>query len=227
VTREAPVPELPREAIEQAAARFIGRYELTPPVFSAIKHEGKRLYEHARAGAPVDPPARLVNIHAFDVLGVDLPRVRCRVRCSRGTYVRSLARDLGAFLDLPAHITDLSRVRVGSFVSAGAFPSAKLAEGDTDGLVGHDLAESLSFLPGVVLSRRSTRALFDGARPGMQDVVRTIGELDGESPVRILDEAGGLVAVGRRNEGADRNRLFLVDSYRLYADTSTDSPRGA
>lgn len=217
VVREAPVPDLDQEQVVRAAQGFVGPYSLSPPRFSAVKRDGRRMYERARAGEVVEVPEKLVHIYAFEIVDVELPRVRCRVRCSRGTYVRSLARDLGARLGLPAHITALARTRIGTFKSEGAYPSERLEEGDAGGLVGLPLAEALSFLPGVVLTRRSTRALLDGTRPRAQDVVKTVGPPDRGDPLRILDDGGGLVAVGTRNEGAARNRLYLVDSYRLFA----------
>lgn len=219
VVREAPCPDIPRADIEAAAHTFLGDYELTPPVFSAVKQNGRRLYELAREGVVAQASPRTVSIYAFDVVDVQLPVVRCRVRCSRGTYVRSLARDLGEQLGLPAHIVRLARTRVGSFTADGAFPSQHVTREDIDGLVGYDLAAALDFLPGVVLSERSRRALLNGALPGNQDVVRMIGVIRGGDPVRLLDESGALIAVGRRKAGEDHHRLHLVDSYRLYLDT--------
>lgn len=221
VIAEAPVPDIPREVIEKAAADFIGDYELTPPKFSAVKMGGERLYEAARRGEDPIVPTRQVHIHSFEILSVDLPRVSCRVRCSRGTYVRSLAKDLGAALGLPAHIVELSRTHVGPFSLEDAFPSEEL-DGDVGGrLQSHDLEEALSFMPGIVLNSRSKRALMYGILPGDQDVVRTIGHLVEDRPIRILDEAGSLLAVGKRGEGEDRNLLTLVDSYRLFVDAES------
>ena len=220
VVAEAPVPEIGGEALDAAAASFVGSYSMTPPSFSAIKRDGKRLYERARSGEVVEVEPRVVQIYGFEILDVALPDVRCRVRCSRGTYVRSLARDLGRLLDLPAHVSKLVRTRVGPFRREDGFASQRFWEDDTAGLEAFSLGSALSFLPGVVLSKRSGRALLDGGRPGTQDVVKTIGEITPGSSVRMLDEAGGLLAVGHRNEDETHDRLLLVDSYRLYIDTS-------
>jgi tRNA pseudouridine55 synthase len=220
VVSEVPCPDLPRERIEQAAAGFVGSYRMTPPAYSAVKHGGRRLYEMARAGEAPAARERTVQIHAFDVASVSLPTVTCRVRCSRGTYVRSLATDLGAVLGLPAHITRLVRTAVGPFALADAFPSAKLAAGEVDELEGIPLESALSFLPGVVLSRRSSQALLQGILPERQDVVRLIGSPGEDAPLRMLDESGALIAVGRRHPAGEHDRLKLVDTYRLYADPS-------
>jgi tRNA pseudouridine55 synthase len=221
VVAEAPVPEVGPGVVEEAAESFVGTYTMTPPSFSAIKQDGKRLYERARSGEVVVVEPRDVQIYGFEILDLRLPDIRCRVRCSRGTYVRSLARDLGRRLDSPAHVSELVRTRVGPFKRSEGYHSQKLWEDDSEAPEGYGLGDALSFLPGVVLSKRSGRALLDGGRPGAQDVVKTIGEIKPDSSVRILDEDGGLLAVGHRNDDETHDRLLLVDSYRLYIiDTS-------
>lgn len=220
VLAEAPVPDIPRADIEAAATTFVGGYAMTPPSYSAIKRDGKRLYERARSGEMVEVAPRTVQIYGFEILEAALPDIRCRVRCSRGTYVRSLARDLGRRLDMPAHVTALMRTRIGPFRREDGFLSQRLWDDDVAGLEGHALGEALAFLPGVVLSKRSGRALLDGSRPGTQDAVKTIGEITPGVSVRILDESGDLLAVGRRNDDDTHDRLLLVDSYRLYIDTT-------
>jgi tRNA pseudouridine55 synthase len=222
VVREGPCPEVSAADVQEAAAGFIGPYLLTPPRFSAVKRGGRRMYDLSRNGETPDPPSRTVQIYAFDVVGVELPDVRCVVRCSRGTYVRSLARDLGERLGAPAHVAELERSRIGPFTLEGAFPSTRLDEGDVEELCGRSLEDALDFLPGVVLSRRSRRSLAYGAIPQPQDVVRTVGAL-GPGAVRILAEDGALLAVGRRGRDEGRNRLQVVDSFRLFV--SADSIR--
>ena len=217
VVREAPVPELTDGDLHAAAETFVGSYRLTPPRFSAVKRGGKRMYEMAREGETADPPPRDVTIYSFDITGVELPDVHCVVRCSRGTYVRSLARDLGERVGAPAHIVALSRRRVGPFVAEGAFPSANLETRDIDGLAGIDLADALSFLPGVVLSARARRALAFGGLPDPQDIVRTEGA-PATGALRLLGEDGRLLAMGTRRDDESRNRLTVVDSFRLYVD---------
>ncbi|MGE0802288.1 MAG: tRNA pseudouridine(55) synthase TruB [Lautropia sp.] len=103
-------------AIEQALARFTGTIEQVPPIYSALKVGGKPLYRHARAGRAVAVAARRVTIHRLERLpDDDAGRLRLRVACSKGTYVRALARDLGAALGCGAHLAALRRTRVGRF----------------------------------------------------------------------------------------------------------------
>lgn len=220
VVREAPCPDLSPGDLRAVAAGFVGDYDLTPPRYSALKRGGRRMYEMAREGEDVDVPPRRVKIHAFDVTGVDLPDVRCVVRCSRGTYVRSLARDLGQRAGAPAHIVELARTRVGPFTVDDAFASGNLEARELDGLNGMDLADALDFLPAVVLSVRARRALAFGTLPEPDGVVETRGTLV-PGPVRLLGDDGRLLAVGTRRDDGERNRLTIVDSLRLFVDQDT------
>ena len=115
VLAEAPVPALGRAQIEEACRPFVGRIKQVPPMYSAVHHEGRRLYELAREGVEVVREPREVVIHAIDVQEVTLPDVRVRVVCGKGTYLRSLAADLGAALGCGAAVARLVRTRVGPF----------------------------------------------------------------------------------------------------------------
>jgi tRNA pseudouridine55 synthase len=101
--------------IHDAAKHFTTTYDQVPPQFSAIKVDGKRAYESARKEINVEIKARQVTISAFEITRIDLPDVDFRVVCSKGTYIRSLARDFGELLGCGAHLTALCRTRIGSF----------------------------------------------------------------------------------------------------------------
>jgi tRNA pseudouridine55 synthase len=222
VLRESPVGDVSIELLRDVAASFVGDYLLTPPVFSAIKHRGRRYYAMARSGEVAETTEsatpRRVKIHAFDVTGAELPIVHCVVRCSRGTYVRSLARDFGEKLDLPASIATLERTRIGAFALAGAFSSERLTPEHADELTGLSLDEALSFLPAVVLEARAARELRFGGLPLRQSVVETIGSTRGGA-IRLLDETRALLAVGYRDPDRPRDPLRVCDSFRLCVDS--------
>ncbi len=223
VVRETPVPALAIDSIRAAAATFVGEYHMTPPAYSALKRGGKRMSDLARAGAPAEAAPRTVQIYSFDVVAVELPIVGCVVRCSRGTYVRSLAKDLGDKLGLPASIASLTRSRIGAFRIEDAIPSDKLVPDGIDDVVGLDLGDALAFLPAVVVTARAKRALLFGAAPLRTDVVEvrgaaTIGAVTG--PLRILDEDGALLAIGSRGGDHPRDPLRVCDSFRLYVEAS-------
>jgi tRNA pseudouridine55 synthase len=226
VLREAAVPVIAIETLREVAASFVGDYLLTPPVFSAIKNKGRRYYEMARAGEVSETteaaPPRQVKIHGFDVIDAQLPLVTCVVRCSRGTYVRSLARDFGEKLDLPASVATLERSRIGAFSVANAFSSERLDPEQAHDLTGLSLDEALSFLPGVVLDERSARELRFGGLPLRTDVVERIGSTAGGA-IRLLDEARTLLAVGFRDPDRPRDPLRVCDSFRLCVGQTRDS----
>jgi len=224
VVREAPVPaDLDEQRVREAAASFVGPYSMTPPAYSAIKRKGKRHYEIARSGEQVAVEPREVTIYGFDVKQVDLPVVRCSVRCSRGTYVRSLARDLGERLGLPASLTSLTRTRIGPFRIEDAFPSDRLGDGADDGPNGLALEDALAFLPAVVITERAGRMLQFGMLPLRQDVVQVVGS-PRHGAMRVLAEDGTLLAVGTRDSERPRDPLRICDSVRLYVEAAGSSP---
>ncbi|QKG57464.1 tRNA pseudouridine(55) synthase TruB [Hymenobacter sp. BRD128] len=126
VDSEQPCAHLTEEEIRAAAATFLGRIEQTPPLFSAVKVDGQRAYELARKGEEAVIKSKTVEIKAFEITRVALPEVDFRVVCSKGTYIRSLARDLGAALGCGAHLTRLVRTRIGEYRLADAWTVAEV-----------------------------------------------------------------------------------------------------
>lgn len=100
--------------------QFLGTIEQLPPAHSAIKINGKRAYEFARAGNNVELKSRQVEIREFEITSIDLPSVSFRVVCSKGTYIRSLARDVGEALGVGAYLSELCRTRIGNFLLENA-----------------------------------------------------------------------------------------------------------
>lgn len=103
------------EAIHEATKQFVGDIMQQPPIFSALKKEGKRLYEYARAGETVEIPKRSIHISVFEITNIDLPNIDFKVACSKGTYIRSLAHDFGKALDNGGHLSALRRTKIGDF----------------------------------------------------------------------------------------------------------------
>ena len=108
-----PTEHITRELVEEALQRFIGRIEQIPPVFSACKVDGKRAYDLARKGEDVELKAKTLIIDEIELLECNLPEIKIRVVCSKGTYIRALARDIGEALNSGAHLIGLIRTRVG------------------------------------------------------------------------------------------------------------------
>ena len=103
------------EQIERVLPRFVGEIEQLPPMYSALKHKGRRLYQLAREGVEIEREPRRVKIHSLRLVGADLPEFELEVHCSKGTYVRTLAEDIGNALGVGAHVTALRRTGVGPY----------------------------------------------------------------------------------------------------------------
>jgi tRNA pseudouridine55 synthase len=110
-----PTDHITEELLHNTLDQFVGTIDQYPPVFSALKKDGKRLYEFAREGIEVEIPTRKVNIRSFELTQKALPKVDFKVICSKGTYIRSLANDFGKALNSGAHLSALRRTRIGEF----------------------------------------------------------------------------------------------------------------
>jgi len=110
-----PTEHITSELIQETVKQFLGEIDQKPPVFSAIKKDGKRLYEHARAGDEVEIAFRKTTIHEFEITRIALPEIDFRVKCSKGTYIRSLAFDYGKALNSGAHLSVLRRTKIGDY----------------------------------------------------------------------------------------------------------------
>lgn len=109
------ISKITKEEIKGATKQFLGEIQQQPPVFSALKKDGKRLYEYARNGEEVEIPLRAVTISEFEITKIDLPKIDFRIVCSKGTYIRSLAHDFGKALNNGAHLSSLRRTKIGDF----------------------------------------------------------------------------------------------------------------
>ncbi|OJJ20145.1 tRNA pseudouridine(55) synthase TruB [marine bacterium AO1-C] len=115
------ITHIDSQLILDTVPQFMGTIQQIPPMFSAVKVDGKRLYKHARKGQVVEVEPREITIHEFDIVQIDLPKVLFRVVCSKGTYIRSLARDFGQAMQAGAYLTDLRRTHIGDFKVSDAY----------------------------------------------------------------------------------------------------------
>ena len=116
IDKRSPTEHITREKVEEALRSLTGERLQAPPLYSAKKVSGVRAYEFARAGEEVELKRALINIYAMELMEYDLPRIKIRVECSKGTYIRSLAFEIGEALQSGAHLTSLRRTRSGGFV---------------------------------------------------------------------------------------------------------------
>ncbi|MEF9414836.1 tRNA pseudouridine(55) synthase TruB [Ralstonia sp. SM1864_UCD524_TZ4] len=173
VLSERPVAVTP-EQLRAAIGRFVGEIDQVPPMHSALKKDGKPLYEYARAGQTVERAARRVTIRAIDVLATDLdaaaPTVTLRVCCSKGTYIRTLGEDLGEALGCGAHLVALRRTQVGSLTLDGAVTLEALeaaSEVQRAALLA-PVDALLQTLPRVELGAEDSRRFLHGQRLPLQ-----------------------------------------------------------
>ena len=128
VDQTFPTEHITIEAIKQAAIDLTGIQQQVPPIFSALLINGKRAYELARAGEEVEMKSREIDIKEFEITDVSMPTVSFRIVCSKGTYIRSIARDFGLALNSGAHLTKLCRTRIGDFKLEDAVTPQEFAD---------------------------------------------------------------------------------------------------
>ncbi|MFH1155419.1 MAG: tRNA pseudouridine(55) synthase TruB [Pseudomonadota bacterium] len=198
VSRSEPgmVESLDTESIIRVARAMTGPQKQQPPVFSALKHEGQPLYRLARQGKPVEKPARDIEIFSIHVSAVSLPFVDFSVRCSAGTYIRTLARDMGRHLGCGGHLCSLRRVETCGFTVDDALTLSDLggmSPGDIEARV-IPMAQVLEPMPAYRADSELTRIIRFG-QP-IPDNVLAMEPLVSRVPhVRVLDSAGELLAV--------------------------------
>lgn len=115
VDQTFPTDHITEELIQTTTKQFLGEIKQVPPVFSALKKDGKRLYEFAREGIAVEIKSRKIEIYEFEITQIKMPKIHFRVVCSKGTYIRSLAHDFGKSLQSGAYLSGLRRTKIGDF----------------------------------------------------------------------------------------------------------------
>jgi tRNA pseudouridine55 synthase len=199
---------LTRGQIEAAAESFVGESEQVPPMVSAIKIDGRRLHELARRGVEVERPPRRVRIDRFAVETFTegpYPEAGVIVDCSSGTYVRSLAADLGVALGGCAHLRDLRRLRVGLFDVADAWTLERIEAEPPAAVL--TPADAMRALPRVVVSGEEARAVGHGA-VFAAGALPTAAEITG--PFAVVDGGGELLAVYERRGAALRAAVVMA-----------------
>ncbi|BAN23428.1 tRNA pseudouridine(55) synthase TruB [Caballeronia insecticola] len=197
-------------AVAQAMTRFTGEIIQVPPMYSALKRDGKPLYEYARAGQTVEREGRSVTIHALEMIACALPLVTFRVTCSKGTYVRTLAEDIGEALGCGAHLTALRRTGVGALTLEHALTLdelASLSEAERDARL-QPVDALLSTFPAVQLDDEATRRFLHGQRLRLDDVAAARVEA---GRVRVYAQEGGrLLGVAKAGEGVLAPERLIV-----------------
>jgi len=215
VVSTQPTDHLEEEEVRRVVEGMAGTYWQTPPMYSAVKVGGQRLYELARKGLEVDRKPRKVTIHSIRMISFDpaASRLVLRLSCTKGTYVRSVAHEIGQALGVGAHLVSLQRLRNGPFHLDAAIPLATLEkwmeEGEYEKIAERliPLRDALSDLEEVRVDELRARKVLRGMALGYRDLLQSGAPRIAEGDlVRITGPGGRLLAVAEQREGALRYR---------------------
>lgn len=195
--------ELDASSVEGALGTLVGPLLQVPPAYSAKKVGGERMYRRARRGESVDLAPVQVRVHRMEVLGLDLPDVEFEVECSSGTYIRALARDLGATLGTGGHLRALRRTRIGPHDVAGAVPMEGLPDTARLDAAWIPPREALAHMAAAEVDEAAAAGIANGAAVEAPEGVPAAG------PVAVI-HAGALVAVAEASGGLLRPRKVFI-----------------
>jgi len=197
--------------IRSALPEFVGKIDQVPPRLSAIHVDGERSYRRARRGEVVELPARQVEVHSLELLSCEGPAARLRIECGGGTYIRSLARDLGRSLDGAAHLVALRRTRVGPFTADDALGLDDFARQWEGGARGFDPAFMVGDWPRLELDAERAAVVRNGGQPQPEWWAES-GWAEVPENVALLDPDGRLLAIaGARSPDALKLSLVLPE----------------
>ena len=205
VTDRGDIQGITREMVEQAARKYVGEYDQIPPMYSALKVNGKKLYELAREGKTIERKARRVRIYELEILEEALPRVRLRVRCSKGTYIRTLCDDIGADLGCYGCMEALLRTSVGPFALEEACRLEDVEAAVKAGELGKRLCpidRLFAEYPAVQVKKGWEKLAYNGngLKRSMTDGDR---EIKDGACVRLYDVGGNFLALYRYHREAE------------------------
>lgn len=207
-----PVPPLTAAALDAIAARFTGALRQRPPMYSALKRDGVPLYRLARRGIEVAREARPIHVESLRLVAEEPTALHFSVACSKGTYVRVLAEDIGAALGTAAHLETLRRTGFGAFAIGQAVPLAAWDPGRSDGLL--SVRAALAHLP----AHRLDGAAAQAAQQGKAAVLAALPAAP-EGPALLLDPRGEVAAVAIRTGGTWHYGRVLAPPHALHPGT--------
>lgn len=205
------VPELSESDLEKAFEKYTGDIEQVPPMYSALKQDGKRLYELAYKGIEVERKARNITIYGIKLIELSQDEFEMKVACSKGTYIRTLAEDIGKELGCGAHILTLRRLESGPFKESQMITPEQLQEVAGAGFEQLDelllpMDSALAHLPEVRLSGDVSYYLCQG-----QSV--TVSGLPESGRLRIYDETGDFIGIGEVSNNGQLSPKRLINKY--------------
>jgi tRNA pseudouridine55 synthase len=216
VVRTGIVPELGIEQIREKSRKFVGEIAQSPPVYSAVRYKGTRAYKLARRGLKVDLKKRNVSVSSLRILSIDLPDVTMEVRCSSGTYIRSLASELGKDLGPGGHLVSLRRLASGTFKSKDAMTSGELVVKDREFLSGLrdkviPLRAALPDMPEIEVGELLAKKVRNGYQPVWEDLAGkwSMTGFGGGNVKLVRDEELVAIMKANKSEGVDHGKIGI------------------
>ena len=203
VIREQLLPALDNRTIQAAVKRFLGEISQVPPAYSALKHNGKPLYEYAREGRPIQKPARRVTIDSIEINSIDLPEIRFTVCCSSGTYIRTLCADIGQTLGCGAHLKDLRRIKSSGFRIEESEMLEKIEYTAAAGRLSEKIIPMADALRGMT-AVTADKALTERIKYGKIIYQHDVDDIPETDYIKVLDTEKNLLAVLFRSGNQDR-----------------------
>ncbi len=199
--------------------QFAGHIKQEVPAYSAVRVNGNRLYELARAGQEVELPVRQVEIKSIEALSYEAPKLTFRVTCSKGTYIRSLANDIGKLLECGGYLSNLNRTSVGNLKLEDALEINEVTQLHENGQL---IDRLLSFddvlnFSGILVSDEFRSRVLDGLQLKPADILGTQGEFAEGDRILLKDQEGTPLAIGRAE--VDSSRIKLVESNKIFTYT--------
>jgi len=213
ITRQCEVPPLTPAQLRDVLERFQGPLQQTPPMYSAVKYHGQRLYRLARQGQTVARPARGIFVRHLELLEQRGTQITLSVTCSKGTYIRTLGEDIGLALGCGAHVVHLQRCRVGPFSLQGACSLAVLQQHVHAGTLSQVLmptTEALSFLPSLILTSQQYDDLRTRQGGALSTILDTMQPLSQHACYRLCIQSQKTVAVIQRQWSPERWKLYVT-----------------
>ena len=207
ILEERDPSNLKNEDILKVVKGFIGEYSQVPPMYSALKQNGVRLYELARKGIEVERQGRLIKIYNIEDIKINNPYVSMKVTCSKGTYIRSLCYDIGEKLDVFATMTDLNRAKTSVFSQENSISINDLTEENIENYI-VTMEEALSKYEAITVHGKYVKLLVNGVR--VADNRFTKDDIINNRLYRVYDEDSNFIGLGERNNAGFKIEKLLI-----------------
>ena len=207
VLKEYDYSDITEQMIMNSINKFVGDIKQVPPMYSALKKNGVRLYELARQGIEIERPARDIKIYSISDIKIDIPYVTMKVNCSKGTYIRSLCYDIGEDLGIGATMTDLKRTANGKFnIKDGICMNDLTSENINDYIISMD--EALNIFPAIYVDNYFSKLLMNGVKVNNPKITKE--KLKEDVFYRVYNESSDFIGIGLYKNGAFKMDKLLL-----------------